>query len=212
LWDVATGKTVVTLKGHTSVIRAVAFSPDGARVLTGSNDRTARMWDAATGKTILTLRHTDGVTAVAFSPDGARVLTGCWDKTARLWDAATGKTIATLEGHTGIVLSVAFSPDGARVLTGSADQTARLWPLFSSAQALVDEVKNSVPRSLTRTQRESPYYLHTPPPRWCFMRKLWPFVGGAEPPVTWDEILLAVWDWLSEPVRRSGRRGSAALR
>ena len=71
--------------------RAVAFSPDGKTVLTGSDDGTARLWDAATGKPIgPPLPHQDAVNAVAFSPDGKTVLTGSWDKTARLWDAATG--------------------------------------------------------------------------------------------------------------------------
>jgi WD40 repeat protein len=194
LWDAATGKPVAALEGHTSSVSAVAFSPDGARVLTGSGDTTARLWVAATGKPMATLEgHTGAVNAVAFSPDGARVLTGSGDNTARLWDAATGKTVATLEGHTGPVTAVAFSPDGAHVLTGSRDKTARLWPLFSSAQALVDEVKASVPRCLTLTQRES-FHLGTPPPRWCYERNLSPFADAAPPPVGWDEWLVAEWD------------------
>jgi DNA-binding beta-propeller fold protein YncE len=109
-------------------VNSVAFSPDGARVLTGSTDNTARLWDAATGKEIRVFKgHEGGVWSVAFSRDGARVLTGSVDATARLWDAATGKEIRAFKGHEGFVRSVAFSPDGARVLTGSVDATARLW-------------------------------------------------------------------------------------
>jgi hypothetical protein len=103
-------------------ITSVAFSPDGARVLAGSWDNTARLWDAATGKEIRSFKGHEGhVNAVAFSPDGARVLTRSWDKTARLWDAATGKEIRAFKAHERVVSSVAFSPDGARVLTESAD-------------------------------------------------------------------------------------------
>ena len=127
-WSSGWGERTV-LRGHTGPVSAFAFSPDGTRVLTGSDDHTARLWDAATGKTLATLAgHTSHVSAVAFSPDGTRVLTGSWDKTARLWDAATGKAVATtLAGHTDTVVAVAFSPDGTRVLTGSLDNTARLW-------------------------------------------------------------------------------------
>ena len=126
-WSSGWGERTV-LRGHTGPVSAFAFSPDGTRVLTGSDDHTARLWDAATGKSVATLTgHTGYVSAVAFSPDGMRVLTGSVDHTARLWDAATGKAVATLGGHTSASTAVAFSPDGTRVLTGSVDDTARLW-------------------------------------------------------------------------------------
>jgi len=111
-----------------SSVMSVAVSHDGARVLTGSLDWTARLWDAATGEEIRAFKgHAGFVFSVAFRPDGARVLTGSADGTARLWDAATGKELRAFKGHEGSVFSVVFSPDGAHVLTGSWDKTARLW-------------------------------------------------------------------------------------
>ena len=113
---------------HQGWVWAVAFSPDGKTVLTGSDDKTARLWDAATGQPIgQPMVHQDWVNAVAFSPDGKAVLTGSSDKTARLWDAADGRPLGQPMAHQDAVRAVAFSPDGKTVLTGSCDKTARLW-------------------------------------------------------------------------------------
>jgi WD40 repeat protein len=113
---------------HEDRVIAVAFSPDGKTVLTGSVDGKARLWDAETGQPLSPpMAHQDSVHAVAFSPDGKTVLTGSWDNTARLWDAATGQPLGPPMTHRDRVLAVAFSPDGKTVLTGSQDNTARLW-------------------------------------------------------------------------------------
>jgi hypothetical protein len=119
---------LATLEGHTGEVRAASFSPDGTRVVTGSDDKTARLWDATNGKPLATLQgHTSSVSAVAFSPDGTRAVTSSSDNTARLWDAKDGELLAVLSGHHGPVTSVAFSPDGRHVATASEDGTARIW-------------------------------------------------------------------------------------
>jgi len=114
-------------RGYDDIL-SMSFSPDGSTVLTGSNDKTARLWDL-NGNTLHVFEgHAAYVRAVAFSPDGNTILTGSGDYTARLWDLQ-GKCIQILKGHKFELTSVAFSPDGSKLLTGSADSTAILWDL-----------------------------------------------------------------------------------
>jgi WD40 repeat protein len=69
-------------------VRSAAFNPDGSRIVTASDDRTARVWDAASAKEIAVLRGHDGkLLSAAFSPDGSRIVTASDDKSARIWDA-----------------------------------------------------------------------------------------------------------------------------
>ena len=117
-----------SFKGHTDSIYGVAFSPDGKRALSGSDDKTLRLWDVATGTELCRFTgHTGEVESVAFSPDGKWALSGSKDETMRLWDAQTGKELRRFTGHTSSLISIAFSPDGKRALSGSGDGTARLW-------------------------------------------------------------------------------------
>jgi hypothetical protein len=111
---------------------AVAFSPDGAHVLTGGGDPYGEaeltIWEASTGRVVRTFEgHTRELYSVAFSPDGGRIVSGGADKTIKLWDATTGQVLRTFSGYSHFVLSVAFSPDGRWVLSGSWDKPMKLW-------------------------------------------------------------------------------------
>jgi WD40 repeat protein len=80
---------------------SVSFSRDGTRILTGSQDQSAKVWDTDQGKEILTLsRHTEDVTSVAFSPDGSQVLTGSRDGTAIIWLSKQWKNPVGVAGIT----------------------------------------------------------------------------------------------------------------
>lgn len=118
------------LPGHDQAVDAVAFSPDGKTLATGSFDSTARLWDVATGKTRHILKgHTDQVHSVAFSPDGSLLATGGRDAVVWLWKVATGERFAGLSGHEGGVTWVAFSPDGKTLAASGYYGTVQLWDL-----------------------------------------------------------------------------------
>jgi WD40 repeat protein/tRNA A-37 threonylcarbamoyl transferase component Bud32 len=142
LWDVATGRETLTLKGLTlkglpESFVSLAFSPDGTRLAAAGLDGTVKVWDVATGQEALTLRgHTNSVVSVAFSPDGTRLASAGGDQTVKLWDAATGQEALTLRGHTSNVRSVTFSPDGTRLASASRDGTVKVWDVAAGRETL----------------------------------------------------------------------------
>ena len=118
------------LEGHSSHVRAVAFSPQGDRIVSGSIDNTLRLWDLS-GNLIGEpfTGHGSEVRAVAFSPQGDRIVSGSSDKTLRLWDLSGNPIGKPFIGHSSEVFSVAFSPQGDRIVSSSYDGTLRLWDL-----------------------------------------------------------------------------------
>ena len=94
IWDSATGDELMTLADHTATYpagSAIAFSPDGAELVTADrSSSTPIVWDVSTGNQLTTLvGHTDDVSSVAFSPDGTKIVTASFDGTAIIWDATT---------------------------------------------------------------------------------------------------------------------------
>ncbi|WPJ60807.1 hypothetical protein SMAC4_13298 [Sordaria macrospora] len=99
-----------TLEGHSSYVRSVAFSPDGQRLASGSDDQTIKIWDPASGSCLQTLEgHSSGVNSVAFSPDGQRLASGSRDKTIKIWNPASGSCLQTIPTTTSIT-DISFDP------------------------------------------------------------------------------------------------------
>lgn len=120
-------KALLTIN-HDKAVYCAAYSSDGSRIVTGCEDKVARVWDAKSGKQLSEFKgHTGFVNSAAFSLDGARVVTGGSENTARVWAANTGDELFSLKGHSGSVLSALFSPDGTRIVTGSSDYKAKVW-------------------------------------------------------------------------------------
>jgi WD40 repeat protein/serine/threonine protein kinase len=117
-----------TCYGHSRQVRCVAFSPDGTRVATGSDDTTIKLWDAVTGQEIGTLSPNQGqVNVVVFSSDGTRIASVGSDKTIKIHDVHSGKISATLEGHENHITAVAFTPDGQQLVSVGFDATVKRW-------------------------------------------------------------------------------------
>jgi WD40 repeat protein len=84
------------LKGHASAVSAVAISPDGKRVVTGSYDRTVRIWDIKTAQELISFRNHNSwicLDSIAFSADGRLLMTAGMDRVAKLWAAATAQEV-----------------------------------------------------------------------------------------------------------------------
>lgn len=131
-----------TKRSHTEKVRGVAFSPDGTKIATASNDCTVKLWDSKgnlsrtlidpaikpKGKTCSDKSsHKYSVLGVVFSPDGKMIASASADNTIKIWDSGDGHWIKTLEGHTDSVYRVRFSPDGNTLASASADKTIKLW-------------------------------------------------------------------------------------
>lgn len=117
-----------TISAHTGAIHAVAFSPNGALIASGSADKTVKLWEVETGTLIATLSgHTLSVNALAISPNGAWMASASADATIRIWNLLTFELMATLSGHTGTVRAIAISADNQRVATGGEDKSIRIW-------------------------------------------------------------------------------------
>ena len=129
------GYRLAAIMEHNGAVIGAEIDPGGTRVLTWSEDGTARVWEAASGKALSApMKHDEGVWGASFDKDGTRVLTWSVDGTARVWEAASGKPLSAPMKHDKRVVGATFDKDG-RVLTWSSDGTARVWEAASGQAA-----------------------------------------------------------------------------
>jgi WD40 repeat protein len=150
--DIAAGNITHTFVGHEGPITAIRFSPGTDRLVSGSEDKTARIWSIGESKELIRIAdHAAAVTAVAFSPDGERVVTGAADNVARVWNAADGVEALNLAGLGGAVTGVVWQPGSRNIITASADATLRIWNPDNGQQIAATTLPAGI-RSLTASR------------------------------------------------------------
>ena len=129
-----------TDRSPTTMIYAVAWSPNRRHIASGGHDSTVQVWDATTGVTSFIYRgHAAGVTAIAWSPDGHYMASASLDKTVQVWNVDTGQKISSYQGHAGMIYAVAWSPDGKRIAStngGGTDTTVHIWDAATGEKVL----------------------------------------------------------------------------
>ena len=131
----ANGDSSPLLLAHQGPVHGARFSPDGKRILTGSNDQTIRLWTRQ-GRPLREGRHEGPVNSVEFATDvgGAgplRILSTSRDQTVRVWDEELHPQFV-LRGHDELTGCARLSPDGRQVVSTSWDNTVRVWDLVDT--------------------------------------------------------------------------------
>lgn len=143
IWDLETGKQLLNHKNHSDWIAAVAFTPDGKRIITGPYESTGissfKVWNLETGKELFKLtgyiQYTNHpLYLMLVTPDSKKAIANASERSLKVWDLETGQELVSLIGHTDPITSAALHPNNKLVVSGSKDNTLKLWSLEAKEQ------------------------------------------------------------------------------
>ncbi|HLW02772.1 MAG TPA: serine/threonine-protein kinase [Ktedonobacterales bacterium] len=140
IWDALNGNQLINFGGSTNGVLALAWHPDGVRILSGSGNpnNTVYLWDTQAGAMLASYAgHLGGVSTLAWSPDGQFFASGSLDNTVRVWSINNGTPITVYSGHASLVSSVVWSPDGKRIASASSDTTVHLWDAATGGNVFI---------------------------------------------------------------------------
>ena len=141
VWNLSTGKLLLTIAAHSLPVEAVAISPDGKTLVSGSGSNGAakeqvKLWNLRTGKLLHSMEHPPGVDALAVSLDNKVVISGSFGQlvnkdsainTLKLWDLDTGKLLRDFTQNTDSIESIVLTADGRTMITGNFNGKIKFW-------------------------------------------------------------------------------------
>lgn len=138
--DVASGKVIRSLEGHTHHVLSIAWQDDGQTIASASADQSIKIWNTETGEQRRTIAgFPKETTAVAFVEASNQIVTACADGQIRLSDTANGKSIRTFNAGGDFLFTLSVSSDGKKLLAGGQSGVVRIWTLADGK--LIHELK-----------------------------------------------------------------------
>jgi WD40 repeat protein/mono/diheme cytochrome c family protein len=143
-WKVADGTLVRSVSAHTDSVYALAVSPDGKTLATGSYDQKIKLWHRESAAELRTLSgHNGCIYGLAFRADGKILASASADRTIKLWEVESGARRDTLSQPLKEQYTVAFSPDGKRLAAAGVDNRIRIWEISDDAKETTNPLLHS---------------------------------------------------------------------